>query len=150
MGGFAIDQVLRTENVILDAPCASLEDCLTALKKCVETNDACRDAAVFLGQVRDREAVSSTATRSGAAFPHARSEAIERLLITALRPRQPLPAPPGGTPVKLIFLMGIPLDAPGEYLESMALLSRKLRDPGVLQTLTATGDAAEFVRALTD
>ena len=120
------------------------------LEECVGSHGACRDAPLFLAQVREREAISSTATKLGAAFPHARSEAISRLLITALRPGCSLPSSEEIPPVALVFLLGIPRDSPAEYLESMALLSRKLKDPRVWEILTTTSDRQEFVRALTD
>lgn len=142
-----IDQVLSSDHLILDAPCGSFDECLERMGACLN-HDVCSDVPAFLNQVRAREVLSSTIIQQGIAFPHARSEWIHQLTVVALRFQSPCKLHDDRPKVSLVFLMGVPVDSPGGYLECVAQLSRKLRDAKILQILSTCSQAEEFVQAL--
>jgi mannitol/fructose-specific phosphotransferase system IIA component (Ntr-type) len=80
----------------------------------------------------------------GIAFPHARTDSVRELvLVTATCPR---PIHFAGTPIRLIFLIGVPKIAVADYLEITSLLARQVRDGHLLDRLVEAQDLPGFLR----
>ncbi|GAA2431106.1 hypothetical protein GCM10010191_51020 [Actinomadura vinacea] len=97
------------------------------------------DRAAFVAAVHRREAEGTTGIGDGIAIPHGKSDAITRPAVAFAR------VPAGvdwdsldGEPARLVFLIGVPEAAAGdEHLRILALLSRRLIDPGYRAELLA-------------
>ncbi len=70
------------------------------------------------------------------------------IVCVAARTADPIPFGPESEPVRLIFLLGIPPHRINEYLELMAVLVKRLRDPEILQRLLTTDTPEEFTSLL--
>ena len=81
------------------------------------------------------------------ALPHARTNAVSRLVLAIGRTEGPLPFDSQHLGVRLIFLIGTPKRAVTEYLQAVSVLSRMLKNPATRAGLYAASDEAEF-RAL--
>ncbi|MGL4320773.1 MAG: PTS sugar transporter subunit IIA, partial [Paracoccaceae bacterium] len=53
-------------------------------------------------------------------------------------------------PVDLVFALFAPKDSGVDHLKALALVSRTMRDPGIVQKLRANTDAAKLYALLTD
>lgn len=95
-----------------------------------------------------REALGSTGTGHGLAVPHARLDTITGTTAFLARLDRPIGFDAvDGEPVDLVCLLLAPA-AGGGHLQALALVSRRLREPGVAAAMRQAGSAAELRAAL--
>ncbi len=104
----------------------------TAIKKIVDKMDQAdvfMDADKFLNEVYQRESLGSTGIGKGVALPHARTQNVKNIIISITRLKEGIDfSSEDKQPVRLVFLLGTPLKAVGEYLKVLAKLSKLLRE----------------------
>lgn len=84
-------------------------------------------AAALAHALAERERLGSTAVGCGVAIPHAKLAGLSRpILAVGLSPGGVDFAAADGEPVRLMFLIASPPDAPGEHLRLLAAISRWL------------------------
>lgn len=103
-----------------------------------------RDAPRFLVDLLARARLASVSIDGEIALPHARTTAVDRLVLAVGRTVHGVPFDPGHSAIRLIFLVGTPREALAEYLQMVAALSRFLRDPTARQALLDAPDEASF------
>jgi mannitol/fructose-specific phosphotransferase system IIA component (Ntr-type) len=136
------------DAVMLDLQAASGEDAVRALHgRLVTVSDRVVDSARLLDEVLARMRLSPVCIAEDIALPHARTNAVSRLVLAVARTGKPIPFDPQHPKIRLIFLIGTPQSAVTEYLQAVAVLSRVLRHPATRAGLYAASDEAEF-RAL--
>jgi len=98
-----------------------------------------------------RERLGSTGMGAGIAIPHARlAGAAQPVGVFArLRPALDFDAIDGRT-VDLVFLLVLPARAPGDHLDVLACVARRLRDADVKAALRRVGDAEAAHALLTE
>ncbi len=101
----------------------------------------------FVEAVLERQKLNPPLLGGGVALPHARTPAVSEIVFAAGRCAEPVPFGGTQTPVRLVFLFGVPPHRITEYLAMTAFLARRLRDPAVLAGLMQAPDAESF-RAL--
>jgi mannitol/fructose-specific phosphotransferase system IIA component (Ntr-type) len=83
------------------------------------------DSLPFYHAALNREFLSSTATGSGLAFPHARIPGLERISMAVGRCESPIPWGAKGSPgVRLVFLLAVPATESTDYLLLISALAR--------------------------
>jgi PTS system nitrogen regulatory IIA component len=93
------------------------------LKDCPEINNFDQ----LLNDILERESLMTTGIGNGIAVPHARTNAVDKLIIAMGRSRSGIDFHAiDNQPVKLIFLMGAPVKDMSEYLRTLAYLTRIL------------------------
>lgn len=97
--------------------------------------EAIPSPAAFLSEVEAREAVQTTDTGRGLAFPHARSSVVPRLVLAIGRSADGIRLGDDSEPVHLVFLFGIPPEGITNYLEAVAWLVKSTRDPDLYRRL---------------
>ena len=102
----------------------------------------------FVDAVFDRQRINPPLLGNGVAIPHARTVLARDIVCVAARCAEPVPFGPQAEPVRLIFLLGIPPHRINEYLELMAVLVKRLRDPEVLHRLLTAETPEEFTGLL--
>lgn len=95
-----------------------------------------------------RERLSCTASGSGIAFPHARTDAVSDIVIAAAKSDTGVVFEGSSEPVHLLFIMGTPQDRISDYLACVASLARVLRKEEVQQALLSAKTPEEFVENL--
>ena len=110
-------------------------------------SDGITDAPNFLRELEQRMKLAPVCIAEDIALPHARTNAVSRLVLGVARLRRPIPFDATHPAVRLVFLIGTPKDAVTGYLQAVAVLSRTLRNPATKAGLYAAMDEAEF-RAL--
>lgn len=106
------------------------------------------DPAGFAAAVLDRQRISPPLLGNGIALPHARTSLVREIVMSITRTFEPVPFGPNGSPVRLIFLYGIPPHRVAEHLATTAALARKLRDPEVVRALLEAEDPGTFRKLL--
>jgi PTS system nitrogen regulatory IIA component len=86
-----------------------------------------------------REQLGSTGLGTGFALPHARIEGLEAYLGLFVRLAKPLDFDAiDGKPVRLVFVLLIPLETAVSHVAALAAISRRFRDPTLAATLLKT------------
>lgn len=102
----------------------------------------------FVDAIFDRQKIDPPILGNGVAIPHARTVLAREIVCVVGRCKNEIPFGPDAVPVRLIFIFGIPLHLIDEYLQLVAGLAKKLRDPGILNALLAAPTVEEFTGLL--
>ena len=101
--------------------------------------------------LQERETLGPTGVGHGIALPHARLEDLDRIVGLFIRLEKPLDYDSvDRQPVDLVFGLLAPKDSGVDHLKALALVSRTMRDPGVLTKLRANTDPAKLHAILTE
>lgn len=102
-----------------------------------------RDA--LLKAVLDREAQRSTGVGKGFAIPHAKIDAVSRLVVAMGRTKVPIPfGAIDGQPVELIALLASPTNATSLHIQTLARLSKLVMNGRALERILAAKTPEEF------
>ena len=140
--------LLNEAHVDLDLGTRAMWTALEKLIKLLEADEKIRDPEKFLEQVLAREKISPTVVANEIAFPHARTELVDRIVLGIGRSRAGISFGPNGERARLIFLIGVPRQLISDYLVCVGSLARLLKDAEVRQRLLLAETAREFVDAL--
>ena len=140
--------IANPDVVLLGLRAATGEEAIQALHgQLVANPDVVRDGPRFLVDLLERARMSSVCIAPDIALPHARTSAVDRLVLGIARTEAGAAFDPEHPNVRLVFLVGTPKDALAEYLQMVAALSRLLRNPIARGALLGAPDEADF-RAL--
>ncbi|MBT2387683.1 PTS sugar transporter subunit IIA [Streptomyces sp. ISL-11] len=109
-----------------------------------------RDADGLVAAVLAREALGTTGLGEEIAIPHAKTNAVAAPVVGFARSAEGVEwGSLDGTRARLLFLVAVPEAAAGdEHLRILAMLSRKLMDPGFRERLLVAPDTAAVIRVL--
>lgn len=103
-----------------------------------------RDRAKFLQDLWEREDSASTGLQKGVAVPHARSGSAGKMVIAVARLATPVEYETlDGSLVDLVFMIASAADD-DRYLQTLSLLAKTLREPGVLESIRAARKGEEI------
>lgn len=108
-------------------------------------------AATAVDGLQERETLGPTGVGHGIALPHARLEDLNRIAGVFIRLEKPLDYDSvDRQPVDLIFGLLAPKDSGVDHLKALALVSRTMRDQGVVSKLRANTDPAKLYAILVE
>jgi PTS system nitrogen regulatory IIA component len=109
------------------------------------------NAAIAIDGLQERETLGPTGVGHGIALPHARLEDLKTIVGVFLRLERPIDYDSvDRQPVDLVFGLFAPKDSGVDHLKALALVSRTMRDSGVLAKLRANTDPATLHAILTE
>jgi mannitol/fructose-specific phosphotransferase system IIA component (Ntr-type) len=135
--------LLDAEHVVL-ALTASRRD--ETLREIVATMQLSEPEA-FLREVIAREEVNSTFMSDGVAFPHTRTDLVQRIVLGIGRSAAGVNFGPNDR-AQLIFVIGVPRRMINDYLVCVGALARLVRDKETRAALLQSATAEEFVEIL--
>jgi fructose-specific phosphotransferase system IIA component len=95
----------------------------------------------FIKVIEAREQIESTAIGGGIAIPHARSDAVEKLVVALGRSSKGVDfASLDGKPVHLIFMIGCPSGETKTYLQVLARIARLCKNKKMREGLMKAKD----------
>jgi mannitol/fructose-specific phosphotransferase system IIA component (Ntr-type) len=103
----------------------------------------------FLEQVLAREQTHPSVVESGVAFPHARTDLVDEIVVGVGRSRAGIPFGENQQRAHLIFVIGVPERLLSDYLICVGTLARLVKDDAKRSTLVNTETPREFLDALT-
>lgn len=98
--------------------------------------------------VDERNAPAISCGPCGICIAHARTNAVQSLVMAAGRSADGLSSPSLGEPVRLIFVAGIPTAFQSEYLRVVGAIARLCNDKSLLGELLSVQDPENFVALL--
>ena len=84
----------------------------------------------------------------GICIPHARTDAVSGMVLTAARLAVDTVFPDCEKPVRYVFCLGVPQAMAADYLRIAGLLMRIFTDPGTEEILRAAQNGESFLSAL--
>ena len=137
--------IAAPDVVVTDLRAASGEEAIRALHQRLRASTPdVEDSELFLKDLLERAALSSVCIADDVALPHARTASVKRIVLAVARTVAPVAFDPEHPGVRLIFLIGTPKAAVTEYLQTVAALSRLLKNRETRTALLAAGTEADF------
>lgn len=142
------DLIAKPDAVVLDLRAANGEEAIRALHaRLGDVGGAVTNGPQFLTDLLERAQLASVCIADEIALPHARTAAVERMVLAVGRATEPIAFDAEHPKVRLVFLIGTTKAAVTDYLQVVAALSRLLKNATMRANLLAARDEAEF-RAL--
>lgn len=112
------------------------------------THPAMGNFSTFCDELLDREAAGATHLGNGVALPHARTSQVNQILVAASRSAAGVKFADVASPVRLIFVVAAPKNQIGEYLATVGMMARSLRNSACLGRLLECAAPDEFAKIL--
>src|SRR5881409_4075209 len=145
----ALPELLDEKQVILQLRSRKLPNALREIIQLLAQNGKICDAQKFLDQVLAREQAQPSAVENGVAFPHARTDLVDEIVVGIGRSRAGIPFGHNGVRARLIFVIGVPERLVNDYLVCVGTLVRLVRDDATRSVLLNAETPREFIDALT-
>ena len=146
--GNPLTAVLEPDRIDLDLDVADQFEAIRAVSSLLRANPAIRDFEQLQGELLEREKIGSTALASGVAFPHARSNYVDEIVMAVGRSRAGIQFGQAAQKVNLIFVIATPKEQASKYLETVGRLARLCRNSQIFDRLLAAPTPEEFLKVL--
>src|SRR5262249_5856208 len=103
----------------------------------------------FLEQVLAREQTHPSVVENGVAFPHARTDLVDEIVIGVGRSRAGISFGENQQRAHLVFVIGVPERLLSDYLVCLGTLARLVKNESTRSRLLNTQTPHEFIEALT-
>lgn len=145
LSGYLTAQTVKTELAS-----DSKEAAIREMAEMLATTGNVRDVDELVRVALAREAQGTTGLGESIAIPHAKTDAVARPTVGFARSDEGIEwGALDGTKARLVFMISVPEAAAGdEHLRILALLSRKLMDPGFRERLQSAPDERAILDAL--
>ena len=144
--------LLREQQVILRLrsrkPANAIREIVDVLASDVSGRKIDKPEA-FLEQVLAREQTHPSVVENGVAFPHARTDLVDEIVIGVGRSRAGIPFGENEQRGHLIFVIAVPERLLSDYLVCVGTLARRVKDPTIRSRLLNAETPYEFIEALT-
>jgi mannitol/fructose-specific phosphotransferase system IIA component (Ntr-type) len=107
------------------------------------------DPEAFLEQLLAREERHPSVIENGVAFPHARTDLVDEIVIGIGRSRAGIPFGENQQRAHLIFVLGVPERMLSDYLVCVGTLARLVKDETIRSRLFDAETPQAFIGALT-
>jgi mannitol/fructose-specific phosphotransferase system IIA component (Ntr-type) len=145
----ALTDLLDEKQVILGLRSRKVPTALREIIELLAHNGKIQNPGAFFEKVLAREEAHPSVVENGVAFPHARTDLVDEIVVGIGRSRAGIPFGPNGVRARLIFVIGVPERLVNDYLICVGTLVRLLKDDAIRSTLLHAQTPREFVDALT-
>jgi mannitol/fructose-specific phosphotransferase system IIA component (Ntr-type) len=145
----ALPDLLDEQQVILRLRSRKPANAIREIVDVLADTGKIGNADAFLEQVLARERTHPSVVENGVAFPHARTDLVDEIVVGVGRSRAGIPFSQNQQRAHLIFVIGVPERLLSDYLICVGMLARLVRDEPIRSTLLNVETPREFVSALT-
>lgn len=150
MKTYPLADLFAEENLVLDLAAKTAGEAVWEIVERLRDSGAVKEADQFFELVMEREGKSSTVANGGVAFPHARTDLVERIVLGIGRSAGGVTFPGHADPVHLILVIGVPQQMVNDYLICVGALARLLKSAETREALLAAATPAEFLARLSE
>ena len=143
-----LPDLLDEKNVDLNLRPRTHVNALRRIVSLLALNEQIREPEKFLEQVLARERENPSLVEGGIAFPHARTDLVEKIVLGIGRSQAGIPFGPHGERARLIFLIGVPQRLVSDYLVCLGALARLVKEEDTRARLLRVDTPTEFLDAL--
>jgi len=144
----ALSELLDEKRVILRLRSRKLPNALREIIQVLAQNGKISDAEMFFEEVLAREQAHPSVVENGVAFPHARTDLVDEIVIGIGRSRAGIPIGADQQRARLIFVIGVPERLLNDYLICVGTVVRLVKNDAVRSRLLQAETPREFVDAL--
>jgi mannitol/fructose-specific phosphotransferase system IIA component (Ntr-type) len=145
----ALTDLLDEKQVILGLRSRKLTNALREIIELLAQNGKIQNPEAFFENVLAREEAHPSVVENGVAFPHARTDLVDEIVVGIGRSRAGILFGHNGMRAHLIFVIGVPERLVNDYLICVGTLVRLVRDDAIRSALLHAQTPREFVDALT-
>src|SRR5213593_4055101 len=146
----ALSELLDEKEVILRLRSRKLQNALREIIQVLAQNGKISDGETFLEEVLAREQAHPSVVENGVAFPHARTDLVDEIVIGIGRSRAGIPIGANQERVRLLFVIGVPERLVNDYLICVGALVRLVKDDAIRTALLKADTPRQFLDALTE
>jgi mannitol/fructose-specific phosphotransferase system IIA component (Ntr-type) len=143
-----LSEILDPKLVVLELREATAAEAILEIVELLRDNGLVQDFYKLADAIMEREGKTSTNTGEGVAFPHARTDLVDRIVLGIGRSRDGIPFGYSNELVHLIFLVAVPQRKVTDYLVCVGALARVVKDKGRRDRLMASTTTEEFVEEM--
>jgi mannitol/fructose-specific phosphotransferase system IIA component (Ntr-type) len=144
-----LTDLLDEKQVILGLRSRKVPNALREIIELVAKKGKIGNQKAFFEQVLAREEAHPSVVENGVAFPHARTDLVDEIVVGIGRSRAGVPFGHDGVRAHLIFVIGVPERLVNDYLICFGTLVRLLRDDAIRTALVRAQTPPDFINALT-
>ena len=145
-----LDALLDPKHIVLDLRGSTASEAVWEIVQLLQESGEPRKAKEFFEAVMEREGKSSTVANGGVAFPHARTDLVDQIVLGIGRSAEGVSFGEDKQLVRLIFVIAVPQQMVNDYLICVGSLARVLNNEATRQALLAASTPAEFFHRLRD
>ena len=145
----ALADLLDENDVTLQLRSRKPANALREIIQLLTNNGKIDNAEKFLEQVLLREQAHPSVVQYSVAFPHARTDLVDQIVIGIGRSRAGIPFGESGARARLIFVIGVPERLVNDYLICVGSLARLVKDDATRSALLHARTSREFLDVLT-
>jgi PTS system nitrogen regulatory IIA component len=143
-----LSEILDPKLVVLELREGTAAEAILEIAELLRDHGHVQDYFKFADAVMEREGRTSTNTGEGVAFPHARTDLVERISLGIGRSAAGIRFGPTKDLVHLIFLFGVPKQMVTDYLVCVGAVARVVKDKVKRDALMAAATGEEVVDQL--
>jgi PTS system fructose-specific IIC component len=143
-----LSEILDPNLVVLELREGTAAEAILEIAELLRDHGHVQDFYKFADAVMEREGRSSTNTGESVAFPHARTDLVERIALGIGRSAAGIRFGPAKELVHLIFLFGVPRQMVTDYLVCVGAVARVVKAKAKQDALMAATSAEELVEQL--
>jgi len=140
-----LSEILDPKLVVLELREETAAEAILEIVERLRNNGLVQDYYRLADAVMEREGRTSTNTGEGVAFPHARTDLVDRIILGIGRSTVGIRFGHSGDLVHLVFLVGVPQRMVTDYLVCLGTLARVVKDQAQRDALMAAATAEEFI-----
>ena len=145
----ALTDLLHEQQVVLRLRSRKAANAIREIVQLLAHSGRVPNTTALLEQVLAREQTHPSAVENGVAFPHARTDLVDEIVIGVGRSRAGVPFGANRQRARLIFVIGVPERLLGDYLICVGTLARLVKDVAIRSRLLKAQTSREFIDALT-
>jgi len=145
----ALTDLLDEKQVILGLRSRKAQNALREITDLLAKNGKMDNPEAFFEQVLAREEAHPSVVENGVAFPHARTDLVDEIVVGIGRSRAGIPFGHNRARARLIFVIGVPERLVNDYLICVGTLVRLVRDDTIRSGMLHAQTPREFIDTLT-
>ena len=143
-----LTELFSEKHLVLDLQGKTAGEAVWEIVERVRESGELSEAEKFYEAVMERERKSSTVANGGVAFPHARTELVERIVLGVGRSTAGVAFAGAEDLAHLIFVIAVPQQMVNDYLICVGALARLLKSEERREALLRATTSAEFFESL--
>ena len=141
-----ITELLIKERMNLDLQSVTKDEVINELAEMFLSTGIIDDLEGFIGEIKNREALSSTALEEGIAIPHAKTKYVKKPALAFGRSKKGIDYESlDGEPSTIFFMIAAPEDANNAHIETLARLTQMLLDTDFRTNILEMGTKEEIL-----
>jgi len=145
----ALTDLLDEKLVILGLRSRKVPNGLREIIELLAQNGKIQNPQAFFEKVLAREEAHPSVVENGVAFPNARTDLVDEIVLGIGRSRAGILFGHNGVRARLIFVIGVPERLVNDYLICVGTLARLVRDDAIRSALLHAQTPRDFADALT-